>query len=134
MWTSTTLQPPSSMRRPLHSAVHPNSGLSCLPILQDVAHIKPLLPRNVSITCGRGVSCAGQCSAIGAHFCPTGKGTRGEVNCDQTNNFSGQVYAVVSLVPAGTTGRTRTRKKMRTLSLRKSGQGGSLHQPLYLPG
>ena len=96
--------------------------------LEVVAHIKPFFPSLLSITCGRGVSCAGQCSAIGDQFCPTGAGTRGtrkDVNYHQ-------VYAVDSLVTAGTTGRTRTRKRMRTL--RKSGQEGSLHQPLYLPG
>ena len=130
MWTSTTLQPPSSMRRPLHSAVQPNSGLPCSPILQDVAHINTpqkcvhhLWPGGVlrrSVQCDWGPILSNRC------------GDKWEVNYDQTHNFSGQVYAVGSLVTAGTTGRTRTRKRMRTL--RKSGQGGSLHQPLYLPG
>ena len=77
VWNSMTLQPPSSMRPQLHSAVHQNSGLSCFHILQFVAHIKAIFPSPVAITCGRGVSCAGQCSALGAQFCPTGVGTRG---------------------------------------------------------
>ena len=132
MWTSMTLQPPSSMRRPLHSAVQLNSSMTCSHILQVISQIQPIFPSLVSITCGRGVSCAGQCSAIGDQFCPTGVGTTGKVNYDQTHNFSGQVYAVGSLVTAGTTGRTRTRKRIRTQ--RKSGQGGSFHQPLYLLG
>ena len=54
--------------------------------LKVVAHIKPSFPSLLSITCGRGVSCAGQCSAIGDQFCPTGAGTRGTregVNYDQ---------------------------------------------------
>ena len=132
VWNSTTLQPPSSMRPQLHSAVHQNSGLSCFHILQFVAHIKAIFPSPVAITCGRGVSCAGQCSALGAQFCPTGVGTRGRSFMIKHVLFFGQVYAVDSLVTAGTTGRTRTGKRIQ--KHRKSRPGGRLDQPLFLPG
>ena len=60
------------------------------------------------------------------------KGDKGEVKYDQTLTYSGQVYAVGCLVTAGTTGRLRMKKRIRTQ--RKLGQGGSFHQPLYLLG
>ena len=34
------------------------------------------------VTCGRGVSCAGQCSALGASLCPSGKCTDDPRTCD----------------------------------------------------
>ena len=34
------------------------------------------------VTCGRGASCAGQCSALGASLCPSGKCTDDPITCD----------------------------------------------------
>ena len=39
-------------------------------------------PENEMVTCGRGASCAGQCSALGFSLCPSGKCTDDPRTCD----------------------------------------------------
>ena len=38
----------------------------------------------LNVTCGRGLSCAGQCSALAANLCPTGNCTGDPQDCEPT--------------------------------------------------
>ena len=54
----------------------------------DTINITCCHPDNTSknVTCGRGASCAGECSAIGALLCPSGNCTDDPRSCDLAFN------------------------------------------------
>ena len=56
----------------------------------------------VNVTCGKGVSCAGECAALEASLCPSGKCTADPKTCDPDNGETATGTPVTGTSPSST--------------------------------